>query len=516
MATDPKPERMFRVDRGQLRAPRVTAEGFLEVEGYIARPGIYEYVNTPADEKRGLGKAGTIRRELKPREEVIAPKLLGQLAALTITAEHPPGHRVTAENRSAVDVGAVRDGRVDGDMPVARLVIKDKKTVSRVQRGELNELSPGFEAMIHRTPGADRSYATPTNPEGRYDLVQRDIEVNHLALTDFARGGADLRLRLDAVGSEFAGIEGRADGFDGRLTDAVDGHQHLVSFCGWDGAHLSSGDTSWAVSDGSENGHSHPWIKNIDGTVTIGASAGHTHAVLDERRYRSPEPATVMIGARTDARFAAHMLDIKHMAPDEQIRFLLAKHDELAAANADLATKNASLTSDLAAKSTRVDALEQSERTQVERIETLRAQIASGAVVAETEALKQLQTRVDSAEVELAKIRAEQPALVKKRAELIVKARTVLGPEFRTDSLEDRAIQEHLIRKLRPTENLGALNPAQVEARCDSLYADAQTAAIERARPIVDMREMRVDSAPVDDNKLSWRDQWKRGLNPAR
>lgn len=508
MVTNPKPERAIRVDRGQLRAPVVTDEGFLQVEGYVARAGIFEYLNTPADEENGYGRVGTIRRELKPREEVFSPKTLAQYAGATLTAEHPPGNRVTPENARHSFVGTVKAGRVDGERAAVTMVIQDKDTIARVKRGELNELSPGTAAMIHRTPGADRSYATPSNPEGKYDCIQRDIDVNHLALTDFSRCGKDLRIRADSTASDFAaiaGVEIRGDAFDGKLTSVVDGHQHLLTPCDWNGSSSTSGETSWAVSEGADGGHGHPWVKAPDGTFTIGESAGHTHSILDDRRYQAP--------AATSPRGDSMTTDLSKMPADEQIRFLQAKHDELVAANAGHVAKIAGLETDLAAKTARVDSLSQVERTQIERIEALRTQIASGAVVAETEALKKLQVRVDSAETELEKLRAAQPEIVRKRAELLGKAKAVLGPEFRTDSLEDRAIQEHIVRKLRPNENVGGLNAAQVESRCDSLYADAQTAAIELQRPVFapPVAEIRADSSATP-KPLSHRDQWKRGL----
>ncbi len=67
------------------------------------------------------------------------------------------------------------------------------------------------------------------------------------------------------------------------LTTDVDGHAHLVDDRDYDGAERDGGDTSWSVSNSDEEnrGHSHPWIQDIDGSVTIGASEGHTHEVLE-------------------------------------------------------------------------------------------------------------------------------------------------------------------------------------------------------------------------------------------
>jgi len=65
------------------------------------------------------------------------------------------------------------------------------------------------------------------------------------------------------------------------MTTATQGHQHLL-YCVDES---QSGSTSYESSyvDGSPNdcytGHCHPWIRNADGTITIGESLGHTHDV---------------------------------------------------------------------------------------------------------------------------------------------------------------------------------------------------------------------------------------------
>ena len=67
------------------------------------------------------------------------------------------------------------------------------------------------------------------------------------------------------------------------LTTDVDGHAHLVDDRNYDNVRRDGGDTSWSVSASAEEGqgHSHPWIANMDGSITIGASEGHTHTVLE-------------------------------------------------------------------------------------------------------------------------------------------------------------------------------------------------------------------------------------------
>lgn len=60
-----------------------------------------------------------------------------------------------------------------------------------------------------------------------------------------------------------------------KMLSAVDGHVHLLD----DDASVKAGVTTWDKSEGEESGHSHPWVRDEDGTVTIGMAEGHTHTI---------------------------------------------------------------------------------------------------------------------------------------------------------------------------------------------------------------------------------------------
>ncbi len=60
----------------------------------------------------------------------------------------------------------------------------------------------------------------------------------------------------------------------GVMTTATAGHQHLIADADW-----PSGETGWARSLGADSGHSHPWVKQPDGSIEIGETEGHTHQV---------------------------------------------------------------------------------------------------------------------------------------------------------------------------------------------------------------------------------------------
>jgi hypothetical protein len=67
-----------------------------------------------------------------------------------------------------------------------------------------------------------------------------------------------------------------------KLTTAVDGHQHSVDLDPCYGSRMG-GCTSYSVSDTekAEHGHTHDWVRNMDGTITIAMSEGHSHELLD-------------------------------------------------------------------------------------------------------------------------------------------------------------------------------------------------------------------------------------------
>lgn len=87
-------------------------------------------------------------------------------------------------------------------------------------------------------------------------------------------------LERDVDVSRFA-AEHRADSM-AVMTTADKGHQHLIDPRDWNGCERSAGDTSYAVSEGETNSHSHPWIRDSSGKLTIGESEGHAHGILVE------------------------------------------------------------------------------------------------------------------------------------------------------------------------------------------------------------------------------------------
>lgn len=84
---------------------------------------------------------------------------------------------------------------------------------------------------------------------------------------------AEALLRKRAPGGEAA--EKHYEYHRPLLTTEADGHQHVLDDCG------AGGETSWVRSEGEEYGHSHSWVRMLDGQLVIGAAEGHSHEVID-------------------------------------------------------------------------------------------------------------------------------------------------------------------------------------------------------------------------------------------
>jgi hypothetical protein len=174
--------RVQRYDRGELRSMRVTAEGFVLCEGFVAKPGVLVYRR--AD--------GTTVRELIPAEELHRVDSLGTLGRKPLTLEHPD-EDVTPDNVTALGVGDLASdvAVVEGGYVKVQIAIRKRDAITAVQRGTV-ELSPGYSCRLDATPGTDPMF-------GAYDAIQRDRRYNHVAITEAARGGPEIRLRADSA-----------------------------------------------------------------------------------------------------------------------------------------------------------------------------------------------------------------------------------------------------------------------------------------------------------------------------
>lgn len=178
---------------GKLDKVTRTTLGGARVPATLTRTGVLNY-------RRG---DGTVRRELRLPEEVFHADSLETLRGAPVTVGHPYeiGGLLDAGTYRKFTVGHAEDVRQDGKSLVAgNLVVQDGKTSDAIDRGELSEVSLGYQCKMDESPGVWNGQA--------YDAIQRGIKYNHVALLAPGRSRADVGLRLDATDAVCVDDEG--------------------------------------------------------------------------------------------------------------------------------------------------------------------------------------------------------------------------------------------------------------------------------------------------------------------
>ena len=169
--------RVIRLDGRPLTRAQFTPEGYLDDRPILTCTGIFEYLNDD----------GTVRRELRPPEEVFAPESLESYRGKPIIVTHDAG-LIDKDNISKHSIGTIlTNGYRDGDNVRAEIMIH---STDKMKASGLKELSLGYNLDLDETPGEYNGQP--------YDAVQRNIRINHLALVENARAGDQARLNIDS------------------------------------------------------------------------------------------------------------------------------------------------------------------------------------------------------------------------------------------------------------------------------------------------------------------------------
>lgn len=162
-----------------------TKEGYLVDHPILTSVGIFEYINPD----------GSIRRELRLPEYVFDEKSLETYRGKPIIITHEAG-AIDKNNVDKEQIGTIlSNGYPDGDDIRAEIIIHN---TDAMRDSGLNELSLGYTLELIEKPGEWKGQ--------KYDAIQTNIVINHLALVASARAGEQARLNID--GSEEPELKG--------------------------------------------------------------------------------------------------------------------------------------------------------------------------------------------------------------------------------------------------------------------------------------------------------------------
>lgn len=179
-----KPQRL---DSISLDKTYYTEEGYLVDHPIVTTCGIFEYKN----------EDGSTRRELRLPENVFDEKSLESYKGKPIIITHDAGE-VDKENVRREQIGTIMSaGYPDGDNVRCEIIIHDTNALKKCG---LKELSLGYSLDTDDTPGVWKGE--------KYDCIQKNIEINHLALVGEARAGEAARLNIDSKDDDKAILKG--------------------------------------------------------------------------------------------------------------------------------------------------------------------------------------------------------------------------------------------------------------------------------------------------------------------
>lgn len=172
----PKLKQVTRIDSIPAGSTYFNEQGFLHDTPIVTSTGIFEY---------GLPDGG-VRRELRLPEHVFDKQSLASYAGKPVIITHDAG-AIDKNNVMKEIVGTIiSEGFRDGEDVRCKVVIHD---IDKVKRTPYRELSLGYNLDLIEEPGE-------WNGE-KYDAIQTNIRINHLAIVDKARAGEQSHLNLD-------------------------------------------------------------------------------------------------------------------------------------------------------------------------------------------------------------------------------------------------------------------------------------------------------------------------------
>lgn len=171
--------RVARTDIATLRPVDRRSDGTIVADAHLTKTGVFPYQQPD----------GSIRRELRRKQDVFDPTSLRSFEGRPVTNDHP-ADLLTARNAKEFAVGALTGSVTrDDDHLRGRLSIYDADTIAIIEAGK-QQVSVGYTCDCIEEPGVDPMF-------GPYDAIQTNIRANHVAIVDRARAGQTAAIRLD-------------------------------------------------------------------------------------------------------------------------------------------------------------------------------------------------------------------------------------------------------------------------------------------------------------------------------
>lgn len=171
--------KLQRYDTSYIKDYSETSEGYLTVHVPITRPGVFPYQRND----------GTVQMEAKLPEEIFNDRVIYSARSKPVTDEHP-NEPVTIENYQKYAKGMSHtDSRIEDLKVYVSLTITDRELIQKIHDGK-NEISIGFMSDVVAETG--------TYNGQNYEYVQRNIEINHIAIVEKGRAGPEVAIRADS------------------------------------------------------------------------------------------------------------------------------------------------------------------------------------------------------------------------------------------------------------------------------------------------------------------------------
>lgn len=155
--------------------------GFVHITNVpIAIVGVFPYMK--AD--------GSVEMEAKLPTELLSEGTVSSANSKPITDNHPDELVTQVNARNYMKGFTATNAHVENDTLKVDMTITDKSLIDEINKGK-QELSIGFETEVVPKKGEYKGVA--------YDSVQRNIQINHVAVVEQGRAGHSVRLLGDSA-----------------------------------------------------------------------------------------------------------------------------------------------------------------------------------------------------------------------------------------------------------------------------------------------------------------------------